>query len=289
MTNKLILGTAQFGLNYGINNFNGRPNNLEIFKILNYAYNNEIRTLDTAEDYGIAHEVISQYLKKFPKNKFDIITKVNPQNVKKSFLLSKVMKICKFFNSKNLAGFMFHNLQKLKENESLYGEILKIKKNGFVKEIGISVYENFEIEDVVNNYSDFDFIQIPFNLLDNENLRKKYIDIAKNKNIKIHARSIFLQGLFFKKPSLLNKKFVNIIPELEYLNKISKKNSIKINEMALKYVVEKKYIDKVLIGVDNINQIIENIKICNNPKDSHSKLISKIFVDDNKILYPKNW
>ena len=52
MINKLILGTAQFGLNYGINNSNGRPNNLEIFKILNYAYENGIRTLDTVTKYN---------------------------------------------------------------------------------------------------------------------------------------------------------------------------------------------------------------------------------------------
>ena len=289
MINKLILGTAQFGLNYGINNSNGRPNNLEIFKILNYAYENGIRTLDTAQDYGSAHQVISQYLKKYPHNKFDIITKVNPDSIKKTFLLTKVTEICKLFNTKNLAGFMFHNLQKLKENKSLYNEILKIKEKGIVKKIGISVYENSEIEDVVNNFSDFDFIQIPFNLLDNENLRKKHINIAKINNIKIHARSIFLQGLFFKSPNLLNKKFKNLVPHLKYLNKISKTKNIEINEMALKYVIEKKYIDNVLIGVDNIDQIIENINICKNSTDSQSKLISQIFVDDNKILYPKNW
>jgi len=57
---KIILGTVQFGLDYGINNNNGKPNNNEIKSILDYAFDNKINFLDTAEAYGNSHEIIGE-------------------------------------------------------------------------------------------------------------------------------------------------------------------------------------------------------------------------------------
>ena len=64
MFKKLILGTVQFGLDYGINNTTGKPTTKNVYEILNYAYENEIRTLDTAESYGNSRLIIGNYLKK---------------------------------------------------------------------------------------------------------------------------------------------------------------------------------------------------------------------------------
>ena len=63
MIRKLILGTVQFGLDYGVNNNIGKPTIKNIYKILDYAYENDIKTLDTAESYGNAHQIIANYLK----------------------------------------------------------------------------------------------------------------------------------------------------------------------------------------------------------------------------------
>ena len=51
-TNKIILGSAQFGLKYGINNSVGRLKSVETLKILDFAYRNGIRYIDTAAAYG---------------------------------------------------------------------------------------------------------------------------------------------------------------------------------------------------------------------------------------------
>ena len=74
MTNKLILGTVQFGLNYGINNPHGKPSEGQIAKILDYAYNHGLTILDTADAYGNATKIIGNYNIKSP-NKFKINTK----------------------------------------------------------------------------------------------------------------------------------------------------------------------------------------------------------------------
>ena len=60
-----------------------------------------------------------------------------------------------------------------------------------------------------------------------------------------------------------------------------------MEEFALKYVLEKKYINKVLIGVDNYCQIKENIKICNISTNLNFDFISNIKLKNNEMLYPK--
>ena len=43
MSKKIVIGTAQFGMKYGISNKIGKIKSSEIFKILNYSKNNGIK------------------------------------------------------------------------------------------------------------------------------------------------------------------------------------------------------------------------------------------------------
>ena len=52
LTKKIVLGTAQFGLQYGIANRIGRIAKKEVFAILEFAHKEGIDTLDTAYSYG---------------------------------------------------------------------------------------------------------------------------------------------------------------------------------------------------------------------------------------------
>ena len=77
---KIAIGTAQFGLDYGIANQNGKVNINEIRLILDFAHNNNINTLDTAKAYGNSEKSIGRYLKQRPHS-WNIITKINDGDV----------------------------------------------------------------------------------------------------------------------------------------------------------------------------------------------------------------
>ena len=49
---KLAIGTAQFGMNYGISNINGKVTGSIARDILKYANSEGIDTIDTAISYG---------------------------------------------------------------------------------------------------------------------------------------------------------------------------------------------------------------------------------------------
>ena len=199
MSKKIILGTAQFGMNYGIANKSGKIRFNEIFKILNYLKKNKINSLDTASSYIRSEKEIGKYYKKTNK-KFQITTKFtfkNKKNIQSQFIKS--------FSSLGYVPntILAHNYKDYL-NPNFHKEINVIKKKYPIKNIGVSLYNVAELNKILN-YKKPDLIQIPLNILDKRFLNKKIIKTLKRKNIKIQIRSVFLQGLFFKKKNLFLK------------------------------------------------------------------------------------
>lgn len=290
MVNKLILGTVQLGLDYGINNQSGKPTLEKAFDILHTAYDNGIRILDTAEAYGNSVEVIGKFQKQHPDKKFNIISKLaaNADLSPKDFF-GHVLEGCKVLNTEQLHGYMFHNYNSFKRNTNFYRELLNLKSKGLTLHIGISLYTNEEILDVAENFSGFDFIQIPFNLLDNDLKRKKAILRAKESDIDIHTRSTFLQGLFFMNSNTLTDALLPLKPYLKAIEKIKLDYNLTTESLALQYVIQKEYIDHVLVGVETSQQLMDNIKLCEAESlIPHSK-IDKFNVLESHLLNPSNW
>ena len=90
MERKLILGTVQFGIDYGVNNSIGKLEENKVLELFKIAHNQGIRILDTAEVYGNAHEIIGNFHKKNDDSRFKIITKF-PHSVKYNSINNKVL------------------------------------------------------------------------------------------------------------------------------------------------------------------------------------------------------
>lgn len=290
MVRKLILGTVQLGLDYGINNNSGKPTLAKAFDILHAAFDNGIRILDTAEAYGNSQEVIGAFLKKNPEKRFHVISKLAANHsLLKNELLDHIVENLQTLSLDKLYGYMFHNYNSFKKSSFLYDDIVQAKELGYVDKIGVSLYSNDEIEDIITYYPEFDFIQIPFNLLDNASKRAEMMTKAKGKNIEIHTRSVFLQGLFFKESDNLPNKLSCFSTYLQSIERIKKDYHLNIETLALQYALQKDYIDHVLIGVDNRNQLISNLSICNAEENIPHHLIDTIDVEEIAMLNPANW
>jgi len=289
--NKLILGTVQFGLDYGINNKTGKLKEDDIFLVLEEAYKLGITTLDTAEAYGNAHEVIARFHKQ-SNTRFNVISKFSSSVLDKypKELNDRITHHCKELDVLALEGYMFHSYIEFKNYISQDLLILKkIKTLGLVNKIGVSVYTNIEIEDVLN-YEEINLIQLPFNLFDNELLRKDILQKAKMKGVEIHTRSSFLQGLFFKDISDLKGNLVNLEKDLNYLNELILENKITKTSFTLNYPISKEYIDKVVIGIDNISQLRDNIDVIKGfNSNSAFKQVDLINIEHKELLNPSNW
>lgn len=282
---KIIIGTVQFGLKYGINNFEGKPEQAEVDRILDIAYNSGIRYLDTAEAYGNAIDIIGAYHKSSEK-KFNILSKFKKVNSDKLYNNAKIA--LQTLMVPNYDTYSYHNFEEYVEYIELKDQLSKLKEDKIIKRIGISVYSNEQFAEVINDKF-INVIQIPFNILDNENLRHELLVKAKNNNKEIHVRSVFLQGLFFMDINNLPKKLKPLRKYLIKINEYCKEHSTSIDALALNYVLHNKYIDKVLIGVDNTNQLKTNLNSINESVDYASFINESINVNEKYLLNPVNW
>jgi aryl-alcohol dehydrogenase-like predicted oxidoreductase len=257
LNNKLILGTVQMGLPYGINNNSGKISLQNSIEILEYAFNNGIETLDSAESYGNAHEVIGIFHDQNPNKIFRVITKL-PHQVNDD-IVKKVDGYLKELKVNQLETLMFHSYASYEDNIGNFSVLKRLKLDKKIKTIGVSVYTNNEIEKVILN-DDIDIIQLPFNLFDNTNLRSDILMKAKSKGKIIHTRSALLQGLFFKDLNSTNKIAQKLKKELAFISEISRNENTSISALALSYCLLQKTIDNVLIGVDSLSQLEDNIK-----------------------------
>ena len=288
MNSKLILGTVQFGLKYGINNTIGKPKKDEVLSLLKVAYNSGIRLLDTAEAYGNAHQLIGNYHKRQDDFKFKIITKF-PHQIKHNLIKSKVLEYLELMNVNTLDVMMFHSFDSFQSNYNSLDTLNELKSDGLIKNIGVSVYTNDQLKSLLNEDL-ITVVQVPFNLLDNFNVRGDLINQLKIKGKVIHTRSAFLQGLFFKKSSDDISVVQALKPHLKTLNKIVKKQGCSMEELALSYCIKQKNIDNVIIGVDSISQLNANIKAAAYEVNEEAlKCINKINVENLDLLNPSLW
>ena len=288
MNSKLILGTVQFGLKYGINNTIGKPSNDEVLSLLKVAYNSGIRILDTAEAYGNAHQLIGNYHNIRDNSKFKIINKL-PHDIKHNLIKSKVIEYLNLMKVNTLDVMMFHSFDSFKSNYNALKTLSELKSNVLINNIGVSVYTNTQLESLLNEDL-ITVVQLPFNLLDNFSVRGDLINRLKEKGKVIHTRSAFLQGLFFKKSTDDISIVQALKPHLETLNKIAKKQGCSMEALALSYCIKQNNIDNVIIGVDSISQLNANIKAASYEVNEEAfECINNIDVENIDLLNPSLW
>lgn len=287
-TKKIILGTVQMGLPYGINNTQGKIPPVESQKILKKAFMSGIRLLDTAESYGNAHQIIGDFHLLNPETKFNVITKI-PPNDKIKHIENKVEQYLNTLNIYKLECLMFHSYHSYKNNRDIIPRLESLKKNGLINQLGVSIYTNDELKELLTD-DKIDLIQMPFNLLDNFSIRGELMQKSKNYGKIIHTRSAFLQGLFFKPLTVLPTNLMLLKPYLKSIQDIAIRYQISVEQLALSYVLQQTKIDNVIIGVDSIHQLKENIKMSKIViADEIIESVNKINVKEVGLLYPKNW
>ena len=282
---KLILGTAQFGLKYGITNYIGKPSKNQVFAILDTAGEQDIEYLDTADAYGNSIELIGHFHKQ-QKYHFKILSKFRVTKA------GELMEQAKISLNKLLIPcyhvYSYHSFADYNNHQYLKDELQLLKNNGLIKKIGISVYTNLELEKVITDEI-IDVIQFPYNLLDNQNIRGLNIRTAKCYQKEIHVRSVFLQGLIFMDEGSIPVKLMPIKRYIKEIREYCFKNSITMESLALSYAFFNKNIDNVLIGVDTKDQLLRNLESITNLKDAFDYINQNINIKETDLLNPINW
>lgn len=286
---RIMLGSAQFGQNYGIANKTGKIFEEEAFEILRCAHEEQIKNLDTASAYGESEAVIGKFME-IHGDYFKIVSKLPPleQYVNESlegFLRSTLKRV----RTKKIDGYLIHRFDDFLKYDALWEHLVGFKERGFVSKIGFSLYTPGELEILLNRKVDFDIVQIPYSIFDRR--FEEYFDALKERNVEIDARSVFLQGAVFLPGSSLPTYLQSLGGPLRALQRISSEHNISINALCINFVLINARVDKVVIGVDGLNHFKENINavesidqvrnICSQLKD--------LKIDEEGVLLPYKW
>jgi aryl-alcohol dehydrogenase-like predicted oxidoreductase len=284
--NRICLGTVQFGLDYGINNTKGKPSKESVFNILDYAITNNINMFDTAQVYGDAEKVLGEYILNTNGNKMNIISKISnkEQNIQEC-----IYNTLNNLNVSSIDGCLLHNPDDL-YNKSIIRGLYGCKRQGIVKNIGVSIYNTVDAINACNN-SVVDYIQIPYNILDQRLLMGDFFELAKKNNKTIFARSPFLQGLMFMDEDNIPNKLHPIKKYLTDMKDILKKYHVKLLDGMLQYVLSETNIDYIVFGVETKNQLIECINAYNSkvPIECINELKGRYININEKLISPNMW
>lgn len=288
MKTKIALGTAQFGLDYGINNKTGQVTESEIKNILELAKNNGIFFIDTAYLYGNSEARLGGAIEE-DGTVFNIISKLpkcSRDEVRDYFFES-----LKRLNINTIYGYLYHNFKTFLDDKSTFTELLKLKEEEKVMKIGFSLYYPIEIEILFNENIPFDLLQVPYNLLDRR--FEQYFSELKNRGIEIHVRSVFLQGLFFIDHNELSNKLLAFKNFLIRFNEFANINNLHLDEIALGFALSNSFIDKIVVGIDNVEQLSRLTAIEKNiPSLEMFSRINEIISEEKipeELLIPSNW
>ena len=248
--NKLAIGTVQFGMEYGIANLDGQVQQDEVENILNLAKQNGIRTLDTAQNYGVSEKSIGRYLSHFPNDSWDIVTKVGPESVS----LLKSLEESEARLTVRPSALLAHSPE-LFLQERFQVQLQALRGEEFPINLGVSLYTKEEIDQVLQVGCTPEIVQLPLNMLDTRLYHCGWLQELCDRGIQIHARSVFLQGLFYLPSAELKHRFPDAYFAIEELKSIASEVNLELAELSLLWLMSRQEVARVVIGVDTVEQL----------------------------------
>ena len=199
MSPQLCLGTAQFGLPYGITNTAGQVSELEVLALLAEAAAAGLTMLDTAQAYGDAEGVLGRTLP--PGHPFRLISKLPAQTqavftANDRFAWDQAFEhSCVRLGQPYLDALLLHSTADLRKpgNEHLRQWLLSLRERGMVRRLGVSIYGSADLVGVPLDL--LDLVQLPLSLYDQRLLIDGTITRLRDQGCAVHARSLYLQGL----------------------------------------------------------------------------------------------
>lgn len=285
---KLALGTAQFGLPYGIANLSGQVGRAQASRILALARSNGIDTLDTAIGYGESEACLGALgidglrvvtkLPALPEGHDDVRRWVHEQ----------VGASLERLAAPALYGLLLHRSQQLvgPEGAQVARAFEELKAAGTVRKVGVSIYSPLEL-DSVTRAAAIDLVQAPFNLLDRRLQASGWLSRLHAAGVEVHVRSAFLQGLLLMPRASVPAQFAPWSRIWDAWHEwLAARPELSAAQVALGFVQSFAAIDRVVVGVDDAAQLEQLILASRAQLSAEWPAIGS---DDEQLINPFNW
>ena len=284
---RLALGTAQFGLPYGIANQAGQVTRSAAKAMLGLAAANGIDTIDTAIAYGDSEACLGEV----GVQGFKLVTKLPavPDGCDdvKGWVQRQVAASLARLGVKAVYGLLLHRPEQLLESDgkALFHAVQGVKDTGQVQKVGVSIYAPSELEALTPRYR-FDLIQAPFNLVDCRLQATGWLQRLKDEGIEIHTRSAFLQGLLLMSDATRPEKFSTWSELWRTWHEWLSRHGESALQACLAFPLSFSEIDRVVVGADSVSQLGQIIGAATNaaPVD-----FPDLHCEAENLINPARW
>lgn len=281
---KLALGTAQFGMPYGVANRLGQPTIAEISRILELARSASVDLLDTAIAYGDSETILGQ----IGISDWKVVSKIPAGFDGQADSLARLVESSlERLGIDSLYGLLLHDASMLLQptGQAVADELVGLQEQGLVECVGVSIYEPSDLNAILEALP-LQIVQAPLNLLDQRMLSSGWIDRLEALGIEFHARSIFLQGLLLTEPDQLPCRFSRFENRFARLREAMETSGLSPIGASLGFVLDQPGVTQGIVGVDNGAQLGEILDALNEAELPDASLMA---CSEPDLIDPRRW
>jgi aryl-alcohol dehydrogenase-like predicted oxidoreductase len=283
---RIGLGTAQFGMHYGVTNPTGKVPSRQVKQLLDLALSKGVRLLDTAHSYGDAERLIGD----LGVGGFDVVTKLASRRDPSSVLSDHYQDLLKVslarLKLERVYGVLTHDTHELDNGDlgNVAKSLLHLKETGLTTKVGVSVYHPHQLEIILQEFVP-DLVQLPFSLFDRRFLDSGWLEKLRKSKVEIHSRSSFLQGLLVADLDQIPASFARWRTLFQELESWCRESGVSKLEASLAFALSNASIDRVIVGVHSLQDLIQVLASAGTTCREFPDISSK----DLDLIDPTRW
>lgn len=282
MTAHLVLGTAQFGFDYGIVNYRGKLPLADAAAMLALARGAGVKCLDTAADYGDAEQVLGQC----GVEGFRVVTKTPPlREPARAEVVAHCRRSLERLQQSSIHSLLIHSEADLMGSDAaeVYAGLAAAKDAGLTERIGVSVYEA-EVAMALIARFDLDVVQCPFSVLDTR--MAAAIEAISARGVALHVRSVFLQGIALQPPERIPDRLADLRPYVSGFHARATEQGLSPLEAALAFARDWPGVEGVVVGAASVWEFGDIVAAFN--RETHFAVDASAGPDE-KLVDPRQW
>jgi aryl-alcohol dehydrogenase-like predicted oxidoreductase len=293
---RLVLGTAQLGMAYGIAGSGAVPSDVRASNVLQEAYELGIRSFDTAPGYGLAEQRIGRFLSEHGLHeeialgtKLPSLARAATEHIEQQ-VEEAITASLRRLRADVVDNYLVHDSTDLaRHGRALVEALERQREKGRTLAIGVSVYGPDELDEL-ERHPELGVVQHPFNLLDRRLLRDQWPSRLAASGTRLQLRSVLLQGLLTLSPEALPALVRGARPSLEALAAVLERFGLSAAEAAVPLALSLEP-DGVVVGVETIGQLRALVASADTPlpRELTSALEREIGDVPAEVIDPRAW
>nr|WP_321513225.1 aldo/keto reductase [uncultured Pseudodesulfovibrio sp.] len=291
--NRLVMGSAQLGMDYGIANTRGMLPKNDSLNLVSKALDSGVRRFDTSSHYGCSEDVLGHALRKLDTtNTAKVTSKLDPAIPPTD--MKRVLHIVQT-STERLGGpldaLLLHDETILDHwNEQVEETLQELLNTGLTRRVGISVYSP-QYALAALEIPILTVLQIPGNVLDDRFEKAGVLNRATANDIRLMVRSVFLQGLLAMESEELPDRMAYAKPYVAQYHAIAKAHGVSPTVAAMSYVRQAFPSAHIIFGALCSSQLLQNVHAFeySMPPAAYADFRDQLTDIPENILNPSLW